>query len=64
MTRGIAQDLFASVMRMPTGQRADVLEFLGQSASIPRPASVKRQVFFDPEPKAGIEDEAKHATGD
>jgi hypothetical protein len=35
MTKGIGQDLFACVMRMPSRQRSDILEFLGQSSALP-----------------------------
>lgn len=35
MTKGIAHDLFARVMRMPARERSDILEFLGQSPVAP-----------------------------
>jgi hypothetical protein len=60
MTKGIEQDLFAKVMRMPSEQRKDVLEFLGQSVAIPVAEPLKPDACAAPATEAG----SGHGKGD
>jgi hypothetical protein len=40
MTERIGKDLFAAVMRMPSRDRYDILEYLGQSPVLPEAKSL------------------------
>jgi hypothetical protein len=40
MTERIGKDLFAAVMRMPSRDRYDILEYLGQSPVLPETKSL------------------------